>query len=228
MSFNTLWHFVYEAIFFLFIAVFSFIFLLNSFFLCLLDADLRTFKLFVVIRCTKQFLTRSNQSNPSLYMIVHFPFSAHGLFFLSGAWISGSFFSFSSTYSRILLKINRRKRGKLLFTASKSTKNRTKKKLFATLNSLNLFQFDILVWQKRWRRRAVHAKRLNEMFEQSQKCFCWQTKKPFLFFVASVILLEFNKSFNIKTWKKKNVRQNPIDLDENSNVFFRFSSLFAT
>ena len=36
------------------------------------------------------------------YMIIHFPFSAHGLFFLSGAWISGSFFSFSSTYSRIL------------------------------------------------------------------------------------------------------------------------------
>lgn len=37
-----------------------------------------------------------------LYMMVHFPFSAQGLFFLSGAWMSGSFFSFSSTYSRIL------------------------------------------------------------------------------------------------------------------------------
>lgn len=36
------------------------------------------------------------------YMITHFPFSAHGLFFLSGACISGSFFSFSSTYSLIL------------------------------------------------------------------------------------------------------------------------------
>lgn len=34
-------------------------------------------------------------------MMTHLPFSAHGLFFLSGAWISGSFFSFSSTYSRI-------------------------------------------------------------------------------------------------------------------------------
>lgn len=40
-------------------------------------------------------------SGPS-YIITHFPFSAQGLFFLSGAWISGSFFSFSSTYSRIL------------------------------------------------------------------------------------------------------------------------------
>lgn len=35
------------------------------------------------------------------YIIEHFPFSAHGLFFLSGAWMRGSFFSFSSTYSRI-------------------------------------------------------------------------------------------------------------------------------
>lgn len=35
------------------------------------------------------------------YMIVHFPFSAQGLFFLSGAWMRGSFFSFSSTYSLI-------------------------------------------------------------------------------------------------------------------------------
>lgn len=33
---------------------------------------------------------------------MHFPFSAHGLFFLSTAWISGSFFSFSSINSRIL------------------------------------------------------------------------------------------------------------------------------
>lgn len=32
-------------------------------------------------------------------MMTHFPFSAQGLFFLSGACISGSFFSFSSTYS---------------------------------------------------------------------------------------------------------------------------------
>jgi hypothetical protein len=39
-------------------------------------------------------------------MMTHFPFSAQGLFFLSGAWISGSFFSFSSTYSRILQKKN--------------------------------------------------------------------------------------------------------------------------
>lgn len=38
------------------------------------------------------------------YMMTHLPFSAHGLFFLSGAWIRGSFFSFSSTYSRILKK----------------------------------------------------------------------------------------------------------------------------
>lgn len=38
------------------------------------------------------------------YMMAHLPFSAHGLFFLSGAWINGSFFSFSSTYSRILQK----------------------------------------------------------------------------------------------------------------------------
>lgn len=37
-----------------------------------------------------------------VYIIEHFPFSAHGLFFLSGACMSGSFFSFSSTYSRIL------------------------------------------------------------------------------------------------------------------------------
>lgn len=36
-----------------------------------------------------------------IYMMTHLPFSAQGLFFLSGAWISGSFFSFSSTYSRI-------------------------------------------------------------------------------------------------------------------------------
>jgi hypothetical protein len=36
------------------------------------------------------------------YMMTHFPFSAQGLFFLSGAWIRGSFFSFSSTYSLIL------------------------------------------------------------------------------------------------------------------------------
>lgn len=35
-------------------------------------------------------------------MIMHFPFSAHGLFFLSTAWISGSFFSFSSMNSRML------------------------------------------------------------------------------------------------------------------------------
>lgn len=32
---------------------------------------------------------------------MHLPFSAQGLFFLSGACISGSFFSFSSTYSLI-------------------------------------------------------------------------------------------------------------------------------
>lgn len=38
----------------------------------------------------------------SLYMMTHLPFSAQGLFFLSGAWIRGSFFSFSSTYSLIL------------------------------------------------------------------------------------------------------------------------------
>lgn len=36
------------------------------------------------------------------YMMMHFPFSAQGLFFLSGACIRGSFFSFSSTYSLIL------------------------------------------------------------------------------------------------------------------------------
>lgn len=36
------------------------------------------------------------------YIITHLPFSAQGLFFLSGAWIKKSFFSFSSTYSRIL------------------------------------------------------------------------------------------------------------------------------
>lgn len=34
-----------------------------------------------------------------LYMMMHFPFSAHGLFFLSGAWIKGSVLSFSSIYS---------------------------------------------------------------------------------------------------------------------------------
>jgi len=38
------------------------------------------------------------------YMMTHFPFSAHGLFFLSGACIRGSLFSFSSTYSLILQK----------------------------------------------------------------------------------------------------------------------------
>lgn len=37
----------------------------------------------------------------NFYIITHFPFSAQGLFFLSGAWMRGSFFSFSSTYSRI-------------------------------------------------------------------------------------------------------------------------------
>lgn len=42
------------------------------------------------------------------YMIMHLPFSAQGLFFLSGACISGSFFSFSSTYSRILPRGRRR------------------------------------------------------------------------------------------------------------------------
>lgn len=36
------------------------------------------------------------------YMMTHLPFSAQGLFFLSGAWIRGSFFSFSSTYSLML------------------------------------------------------------------------------------------------------------------------------
>lgn len=36
------------------------------------------------------------------YMIMHLPLSAQGLFFLSGACISGSVFSFSSTYSLIL------------------------------------------------------------------------------------------------------------------------------
>lgn len=36
-----------------------------------------------------------------VYIIMHFPFSAQGLFFLSGACIRGSFFSFSSTYSLI-------------------------------------------------------------------------------------------------------------------------------
>lgn len=37
-----------------------------------------------------------------VHIITHFPFSAQGLFFLSGAWISGSVFSFSSTNSLIL------------------------------------------------------------------------------------------------------------------------------
>lgn len=35
-------------------------------------------------------------------MMIHLPFSAHGLFFLSGAFINGSFFSFSSMNERIL------------------------------------------------------------------------------------------------------------------------------
>lgn len=43
------------------------------------------------------------------YMIMHLPFSAQGLFFLSGACISGSFFSFSSTYSRILRRIKQKR-----------------------------------------------------------------------------------------------------------------------
>lgn len=34
--------------------------------------------------------------------IRHLPFSAHGLFFLSGVWINGSWGSFSSMYSRRL------------------------------------------------------------------------------------------------------------------------------
>ena len=38
----------------------------------------------------------------SFYIKLHFPFSIHGLFFLSGAWIRGSVFSFSSIYSFIL------------------------------------------------------------------------------------------------------------------------------
>lgn len=41
-------------------------------------------------------------TSDGIYMMVHFPFSAHGLFFLSGECMRGSFFSFSSTYSRIL------------------------------------------------------------------------------------------------------------------------------
>lgn len=40
--------------------------------------------------------------NGLIYMIMHLLFSAQGLFFLSTAWISGSFFSFSSINSRIL------------------------------------------------------------------------------------------------------------------------------
>ena len=39
---------------------------------------------------------------PDIYMRLHFPFSIQGLFFLSGAWISGSVFSFSSMYSFML------------------------------------------------------------------------------------------------------------------------------
>ena len=37
-----------------------------------------------------------------IYMRLHLPFSIQGLFFLSGAWISGSVFSFSSMYSFML------------------------------------------------------------------------------------------------------------------------------
>lgn len=40
-------------------------------------------------------------ATPAVYIMEHFPFSAQGLFFLSGAWIRGSLFSFSSTNSRI-------------------------------------------------------------------------------------------------------------------------------
>lgn len=36
------------------------------------------------------------------YMMIHLPFSAQGLLFLSGAWINGSVFSCSSMYSLIL------------------------------------------------------------------------------------------------------------------------------
>lgn len=53
------------------------------------------------------------------YMIIHLPFSAQGLFFLSGACISGSFFSFSSTYSRILPR--RRIRGSSHTSVSRNT-----------------------------------------------------------------------------------------------------------
>lgn len=52
------------------------------------------------------FCCSSSAAGPD-YMIMHLPFSAQGLFFLSGACISGSFFSFSSTYSRILRKKKR-------------------------------------------------------------------------------------------------------------------------
>lgn len=37
----------------------------------------------------------------SCYIMIHLPFSAHGLLFLSGAWINGSVFSCSSMYSLI-------------------------------------------------------------------------------------------------------------------------------
>lgn len=42
----------------------------------------------------------------SNYMMEHFPFSAQGLFFLSGAWMRGSLFSFSSTNSLILQQLS--------------------------------------------------------------------------------------------------------------------------
>lgn len=44
----------------------------------------------------------AKKPNGVIYMIMHLLFSAQGLFFLSTAWISGSFFSFSSINSRIL------------------------------------------------------------------------------------------------------------------------------
>ena len=47
-----------------------------------------------------------------VYMIEHFPFSAHGLLFLSGAWINGSWASFSSINSRILFKRESKKANK--------------------------------------------------------------------------------------------------------------------